>query len=180
MYLDGINMIFYLFRCFLCFWGGKTVFGCFCVANLVRKDAIVVQNETKLLQCCAIFVQIAAILWFFGEGFKGGGLFRVFAGGFGDLDMKVEQVSAGFADFGLAERFFGDEGQAGNGGGSTSGQFDASGEVILVQVHAEFVEEDWFGEPAFEGAVADVEIAEGVGDRLAGFEDVDEEPELFL
>jgi len=161
-----------------CFWGGKAVFDGFFVANLVRKYAIMCQNEAKLLQSCALFIRNEA-LFSLGHGRVGAGLAGIGGGGFGDLGMQVQQVGAGFSDFDWVAGFFADKGQAGNGGGGAAGQFETGLEVVLVEVHAEFVEENGLGEPAFEGAVSDVEVSECVGDLFADFEDVVQEPALF-
>ena len=94
--------------------------------------------------------------------------------------MEIEEVVGGLADLIVSEGFFTEEGQRRYGAGGGAGQLQAGLEVEVVDVQPETLDEDRLGEPAGQRGWADVEVAEGDGDGLVGFEDIDEEPELLF
>ena len=94
--------------------------------------------------------------------------------------MEIEEVVAGVADLAVPEGFFTEEGQSGDGTGGCAGQFQAGLEVEVVDVQPEPFDEDRLGEPAVQRGWADVEVLEGDGDGLVGFENIDEKPELLF
>lgn len=96
------------------------------------------------------------------------------------MRVELEDIIAGSADLAVAEGFFTEKGQARDGLGCASGQFQPGLEGVLVEVPSQAGHENRAGEPSFEGVVTDAEVAEGVGDVLAGFEDVKEEGILFF
>ena len=146
---------------------------CFCVAKFVLNDAIVVQNDAKLLPSDAIVVQNDTILRLFAPfGFAGNRS--------GVLGVEIEEVVAGLADLFVVEGFFAEERQARYGLRSVAGQLHTGLEVVVVDVHLEVFEEERLGEPAVECAAADAEVVEGLADGLAGDEDIDEKPCLLL